>query len=152
MIPKANAVEVFQVNIGRTNMLLDAVDKIEGYNWLSEQRLAETEPQLLITMTQVHSTQLEAIGRACAEHAIISLATVFETYCSELLQELLFTNHGYFTSQPRDDVNKILELVNDIKLYTHEEIEKTLALRRIADYYQFFQIYSIPLFLSLIHI
>lgn len=146
MIPKANAVEVFQVNIGRTNMLLDAVDKIEGYNWLSEQRLAETEPQLLITMTQVHSTQLEAIGRACAEHAIISLATVFETYCSELLQELLFTNHGYFTSQPRDDVNKILELVNDIKLYTHEEIEKTLALRRIADYYQFFQIYSIPLF------
>ncbi len=146
MILNANAAQVFRVNIGRTNMLLDAVEKLKGYNWLSEQRLAETEPQLLTTMTQVHNAQLEAIGRACAEHAIISLATVFETYYSELLQELLFTNPNYFTSQPRHDINKIHELVSDTKLYTHEDIEKKLALKGRMDYYRFFEIYKIPFF------
>jgi hypothetical protein len=144
VIAQADAVAIFHINIERTNMLIEAVGKIKAYNWLYQQRIAETEPHFLQTVTQVQDTQLEKIGRSCAEHTIISLATVFETYYSELLQELLANRPDYFIMQPTDYTHKLNSLLSDSKFYTYEEIEKGLGLRGRKSYYRFFQSYNIP--------
>jgi len=144
MIVQANAVEIFHINIDRTNMLIEAVGKIKAYNWLYQQGIAQTEPHFLQIVTQVQDTQVEGIGRSCAEHAIISLATVFETYRSELLQELLATKPDYFTNQLTGYTKKINDLLSDAKPYTYEEIEKSLKLRSRERYNQLFQSYNIP--------
>jgi hypothetical protein len=144
MIAQADAVKIFHINIDRTNKLIEAVDKIKAYNWIYQQRTAETEPHFLPAVTQVQDTQLEGIGRTCAEHAIISLATTFETYYSELLQELLATKPDYFTSQPTDYTHKISDLLSNAKLYTYDEIEMKLRLQGRKGYDRFFQSYNIP--------
>lgn len=144
MIVKANAVEIFQVNIDRTNMLIEAIDKIKAYNWLYQQNVAKTDPHFLQTISEVQNDQLVQIGQSCAEHAIISLSTVFETYYSELLQELLFSKPDYFTDQVNTYTQKLDTLINDTQAYTFEAIEKRLGLRGRKDYYQFFQSYNVP--------
>ncbi len=144
MIAEADAFKIFHVNINRTNMLIEAIDKIKAYNWLYQQRIAAEEHHFLQDVIRVQNTQLEDIGQTCAEQAIISLATVFETYCSELLQELLASNPDYFKKQTNIYSNKINDLLNDIKLHTYEEIEKKLGLQGRISYYRFYQSYNIP--------
>ena len=145
MITQTDAIKIFHINIDRTNMLIEAADKIKAYNRLYQQCIAKKDPHFLKTVTPVQDTQLEEVERSCAEHAIIALATVFETYYSALLQELLTTKPDYFTKKSTDYTEKINELLSDAKAFTYEEIEKMLGVQGRKSYYRFFQSYNIPL-------
>jgi hypothetical protein len=50
-------------------------------------------------VTQIQDEELNRIGKSCIEHAVISLATAFETYYKEFLQQLLFIRPGFFLSK-----------------------------------------------------
>lgn len=144
MIAEADAQKIFKINIGRTNKLLDVIDKVKGYNWLAQQRYADRERDLLETVVRVQNEDLEAIERTCAEHAIVSLGTVFETYSGELLQELLFAKPEYFTNRVCQHTMIISNLLSATQSYTSEEIEKQLRIKKRTDYYEFFQEFGIP--------
>lgn len=96
MIETTNAIEVFQIDISRTNALIEAMDKIKAYNRLYQMRKSVTDPVYGNLVAEIQNQQLAWIELACAEHAIISLATTFETYCKELIQQLLADYPSFF--------------------------------------------------------
>ena len=147
MIEITNAIEVFQQNIGRTKALIEAMDKIKAYNCLYQMREAVTDPQIAKLVTEIQDRQLAWIELSCAEHAIISLATAFETYCKELVQELLASYPDYFLRYKTNDTNQVRKLIESKEKISLEKIEATLKFKNRFDYYRFFESYSIP-FLS----
>jgi|APSaa5957512622_1039677.scaffolds.fasta_scaffold73369_2 hypothetical protein len=146
MIAAANALEIFRLNITRTDMLIEAVDKIAAYNWLYQQSQSrEAPPAVLQSTRQVQDGQLECIRRSCTEHAIVSLATAFETYYTELLQEVLSNTPDYFTRRTTKYSGRLDQLLTDRTQHTFEDIADLLKLRGRKAYYGFFRLYDLPL-------
>lgn len=96
------------------------------------------------TVKSIQDEEFESIQQSCGEHAIISLATAYETYYKELLQQLLADFPDYFLSIATDYTPTVVKLLQDPDLLTYENIEAQLKLKSRFDYYQFFQTYSIP--------
>lgn len=145
MINRTNAVQILQQNLQRTNSLIEAMEKIQAYNRIYQMKTAEDNADFAEIVTQVQNEQLAKIEQSCAEHAIISLATAFETYYKELLQQLLFEFPGFFTSQQTNFTDQIKALIKEKHRNEYEEIEERLKLRNRFDYYQLFSAYSVPL-------
>jgi hypothetical protein len=147
MIETTNAIAVFQNNIGRTNALIEAMDKIKAYNRLYQMRESITDRQYVKSVAEMQDRQLAWIELSCAEHSIISLATAFETYCKELVQELLANYPDFFLAHNTNSTNQVRGLIESEEKVSLEKIEAALRLRKRFDYYRFFEEYSIP-FLS----
>lgn len=126
-------------------MLLEAIDKIKAYDRLY--RIKQTDPKYLKTVEIVQNKQFEKIQLSCGEHAIISLATSFETYYKELLQQLLFQFQHYFISKQTVYSAKLAELLNSEHPVNYEFIESKLSLRNRFEYYDFLKAHDIS-FLS----
>jgi hypothetical protein len=90
--------------------------------------------------------ELIQIEQSCAEHAIISLVTAFETYYKELIQQLFADYPDYFTSKNTIYSSKIKELLQSDQLFNYEDIDRKLDLRNRLDYYNFLEAYSILFF------
>jgi len=72
MIIAINALEVVKKNIGRTDALVEAMDKIRAYNRLYQMREVANCPIGMASVTQIQDRQLAWIESSCAEHAIIN--------------------------------------------------------------------------------
>lgn len=144
MIQQTDAIEVFNNNIDRTNSLITAVEKISAYNRLYQMRESQANPQYAEMVTRIQNEQLNRIEKSCSEHAIISLATAFETYYKELLQQLLFLYPAFFLSHNTKCANSIKDLIEQKELFSYGHIEAALKLRNRFEYYKFFEAYSIP--------
>jgi hypothetical protein len=145
MIQQTDAIEVFNKNFDRTNSLITAVEKISAYNRLYQMRESQTNPLYAKVVERIQDEELSRIEKSCSEHAIISLATAFETYYKELLQQLLFLYPAFFFSHSTKYANSIKDLVEQKELFSYEHIESALKLRSRVDYYKFFEAYSIQL-------
>jgi hypothetical protein len=148
MINKTNASEIIQQNLQRTEALIEAMDKIQAYNRIYQMKTAEDNADFAAIVTQVQNEQLAGIEQSCAEHAIISLATAFETYYKELLQQLLFEFPEFFMTRRTKFTEQIKALINEKQRNNHEEIEVRLKLRNRFDYYKLFTAYSVPFLTS----
>jgi len=127
-------------------MLIEAMAKIKAYNRLYQMEdMHDREYYEMVKAVQ--DQQLEHIERSCGQHAIISLATAFETYYKELLQQLLSEHPDYFLSRRTAYSHAVNKLIEGSEPVTYEEIEQALGLRSRFDYYAFFKAYSIT-FLS----
>ena len=75
MIVITSAMDMFLRNIGRTNALIEAIDKIKAYNRLYQIQEAAEDPEYARLVASIQNSQLAWIEQSCAEHAIISLVT-----------------------------------------------------------------------------
>lgn len=141
------AIEVFQLNIGRTNALIEAMDKIRTSNRLYQMQESVANPHNARLVKEEQDKQLAWIELSCAEHAVISLATAFETYCKELIRELLANYPDFFLAHKSDDSSQIRALIESDEKVSLEKIEETLKLSTRFGCYKFFKGHSIP-FLS----
>jgi len=147
LIEKTDAIELLEKNLQRTEMLIEAMEKIKAYNGLYQMSNADAcEHNKIVTIVQ--NQQLMYIQQSCGEHAIISLATAFEIYYKELVQQLFADYPGYFVSRNTKYSDKLNKLIQDHELATYEQIEFELKLRNRFDYYILFKAYSLP-FLTL---
>lgn len=79
LIEKTDAIASLKRNLHRTEMLIEAMAKIKAYNRLYQMEdIHDREYYEMVKAVQ--DQQLEHIERSCGQHAIISLATAFETY------------------------------------------------------------------------
>jgi len=145
MIQKANAIETFQKNIERTDMLITAMEKIGAYNRIYQYKAYEINSEYGRVVTESQNKELIKIEQFCAEHAIISLATAFETYIKELLQQLLYSYPAIFLCHNTKYDSQIRELLTKRKKFDYEQIEEVLKLKNRFDYFDIFKIYSISL-------
>jgi hypothetical protein len=128
-------------------MLIEAMTKIKAYNRLYQMEHAHDRKYLEVVKS-VQNKQLKEIQKSCAEHTIISLATAFETYYKELLQQLLSEYPDYFLTRDTKYSDIVKKLIKDGQPVTYEEIEQALNLGSRFDYYSFFKEYAIPLLSS----
>lgn len=133
-------------NLHRTEMLIEAMENIKARDRLYQME-HEHDQEYSKMVKAVQDKRLEGIEKSCGEHAIISLATAFETYYKKLLQQLLSEHPNYFLSRRTKYSDRVNQLIEDGQLVTHEEINQALELGSRFDYYVFFKAYSIP-FLS----
>jgi hypothetical protein len=145
MINRTNALQILQQNLQRTESLIEAMEKIQAYNRIYQMKTAEDNADFAAIVTQAQNEQLAKIEQSCAEHAIISLATAFETYYKELLQQLLFEFPEFFASQQTNFTDQITAMIKEKHRIDYEEIEERLKLRNRFDHYQLFSAYSVPL-------
>ncbi len=126
-------------------MLITAMVKIKAYN-----RIYHDNQSHFITLKMfkivkaVQDDELARIEQSCAEHAIISLVTAFETYYKELVQQLLADYPSYFVRRHTKYSDAVSELVRGDGLFTYEAIDRKLNLRNRCGYYDFFDAFSIP--------
>jgi len=166
VIAKTDARAVLAKNLERTESLISAMEKIYGYNRIYQDNLhlslatqitdkplksEEEEAQrwrasqeLVKAVENSQLRELQGISRSCGEHAIISLSTAFETYCKEIVQELLQSVPGFFITRRTHYADSIRQLVEDTEVRDYEDIGRVLKLRSRWDYYKFFDVYSIP--------
>lgn len=149
MIEKTDAIVLLRNNFERTEMLIEAMEKIETYDRLYQMGLGDQKYHLAYrkAVKHVQDVQLEVIEQSCAEHAIISLATAFESYYRDLVQELLFEYPDHFLIRRTSYSGTVKDLIKGSATATYEEIGQALRLNRRFDYYKFFEAYSIT-FLS----
>ncbi len=145
MIKRTDAIALLHKNLGRTEMLFTAMEKIKAYNRIYQMNIRDLEYYKIVK--NIQDQELERIERSCGEHAIISLATAFETYYKELLQELLYKYPSYFLSKHTSYSSVVNNLIERSDPVTYEEIESALRLQKRSDYDKLFKAYSIP-FLS----
>jgi len=88
--------------------------------------------------------QLTHIEQSCAEHAIISLVTAFETYYKELVQQLLADYPAYFVGRDSAYSDAVKELIEADQLFGYEDVAKKLRFTSRRTYYNFFDAFSIP--------
>lgn len=143
MIQQTDAMEVFKQNIDRTNSLVTAIEKIRAYNHLYQMKESQADPRYATMVTEIQNQELSRIAKSCSEHAIISLATAFETFYKELLQQFLYFYPAFFLSQNTKYAASLLILINQREEVSYEEIERKLNLRNRFDYYGFFEAHSI---------
>lgn len=147
MIIPVDSNEVFSHNLERTNMLIQAMEKIKGYNYIYQQNPTYT-PEFRSIVEKSQSDELEKFEKSCSEHAIISLCTLFETYYKSILQELLFKNPQHFLSKETKYLADITELINATEVYDYHVIVEKLKLSKRFYVYKFFEEYSIPFLAS----
>jgi hypothetical protein len=143
MIIKANSFKVFLENIQRTDMLIEAVDKIKAYNRLYQDRAYVEEYKYGKMVEEIQNAQLVKIGNSCSEHAIISLATTFETFCKELIQQLLSEFPDFFQKRNTKYSKTIEKLTDDKTEYDYEVITKKLNLYSRFDFNTFYKTYGL---------
>ena len=119
------------------------MDKIRAYNRLYQMREVANCPIGMASVTQIQDRQLAWIESSCAEHAIISLATAFETYYKAVVQELLFCFPEYFLKQKTNFSECLHALIESNEENSFEQIEEALNLRSRHSYYRFFKAHSI---------
>jgi hypothetical protein len=146
MIVKTHASEVYESNIRRTNSLINAMDKIKALDRLYQEKTYAENYEMGRIVAQVQNEAFTHLQLSCAQHAIISLATAFETYLKELLQELLFKYGDYFCKTETSYSKKVEELIKSPAKNDYEAIAVALQLRGRYDYIDFFEEYSINLF------
>jgi len=144
MIKPTNAIENFKRNMERTEMLITATNKIAGYNRIYQFNAYNQSNEYGEIVTKVQKEELIKIERSCSEHSIISLCIALETYYKELLQELLYKNPSFFISKDTKYYKKLKKLIEDSKGYDYNKIEKGLKIKYRPDYFDFFDLYSIP--------
>jgi hypothetical protein len=145
MIKKVSAMDSFYHNLERTEMLITAMEKIKVYNSLYQQKTFGEDPQFGYIVREVQDKELRKIEISCAEHAIISLATNFEIYYKELLQELLYAYPSIFIGVKSKYKDKLRDLTDGIEYYEYEHIADYLGLKNRKDFLNFFEEYSIPI-------
>lgn len=145
MILKADTILAFDANIERTNMLITSMEKIKGYDRMYQDRAYEQHYKLGQAVTESQNKELLKIEAACAEHAIISMATVYETFLKDLLQEVLYEYGEYFCSIETDYTEIIKKLVKGAKKHDYQSIGKELGINSRYGYTQLFKAYSIPI-------
>ena len=145
MIARTNAIDLLNKNLHRTEMLIEAMGKIKIYNNIYQAN--QTNLQDYLAIKSVQDEQLRDIEQSCAEHAIISLVTTFETYYKELIQQLFADYPDYFLTRNTVYSDKIERVIRNNEFVIYEDIERDLNLRSRFDYYNLLQLYSIP-FLS----
>ncbi|WP_291125696.1 hypothetical protein [Flavobacterium sp. UBA6031] len=128
MIKRNDALNVFEMNLERTNMLIQAAEKIGGYNYLYQDKAFDVDIAYGKIVRTIQNEELEKISISCFEHAIISIATAFETYLKELIQELLFKNGDYFLKQDTIWKETIKALIKESEIYDCEVILNRLEL------------------------
>lgn len=144
MITKTKALDLLYKNLTRTEMLIVAMEKIKAYNQIYQNKQNNLQDYKIIKSIQ--DQELVTIEQSCGEHAIISLATAFETFYKELVQELLSDYGEYFLSRKTTFSSKVNELIRDNNSSTYEEIQDRLNLTNRFRYYEFLQKYSINIF------
>ncbi len=166
MISMTDARAILEKNLARTDSLITAMDKIYGYNRIYQDGLrqslssqvgnlapqSEEEEYRRLKWSQkyadgvedIQAREFEGIKRSRGEHAIISLATAFETYYKELLQELLNLSPDFFITRNTRFTDDIRQLVEEPDARDYEEIGSVLNLRNRWHYYRIFDEYSIP--------
>lgn len=148
MIKKTSAYQVFELNMERTNMLIQAVEKIHAYNYLYQEKAYDTSPEYRNIVKISQDSELEKISTSCHEHALISIATTLETFLNELVQELLYKFKDYFLNQKTIWKDKINEILNDSEDYDLEQILVRLNLNNRFQVLAFFKIHNIIIFTS----
>ena len=143
MIIKADSIRVFLENIQRTEMLIQAVDKIKAYNRLYQDTAYVEEYRYGKMVEEIQNAQLVKIENSCSEHAIISLATTFETFCKELIQQLLFEFPDFFQKGKTKYSITINKLISDKTEYDYEVITRNLCLFSRFDFNSFFKTYGL---------
>lgn len=128
MIGKNDAFNVFEINLERTNMLIQAIEKINCYNSSYQDKAYDVSLDYGRVVKTIQDNELVKISTSCIEHAIISIATAFETYLKELIQELLFKNGDHFLKQNTIWKETITALINDAEIYDSELILNRLEL------------------------
>ena len=122
MIKQTDAITLFGENFDRTQALISAIDTIRAYNSIYQMKLEwPLEDRKMVK--RIQDTEFDRIQQACGEHAIISLATAFETYYKELLQQLLAQFSSYFTSILTQYTSAITELIDSDADSTYEARE-----------------------------
>jgi hypothetical protein len=142
MIEKTDSLALLIKNLQRIEILFVAESRIKAFNEQYQMQHIG-DPAYLKDIKQAQEPQLLEIQQSIAEHVIISLATVFETYYKELLQQLLADYEEYFLSRSTSYSSKLNDLLIRVDLATYEQIEKQLSLRSRQDYYTFFKEYGI---------
>jgi hypothetical protein len=143
MIKETDAVEVFTENMDRTNMLIEAMEKIGAYNRIYQMDANEKHYELGKAVEKVQNEQLLKIENSCAEHAIISLSTLFETYLKTLVQELFFRFPDYFLEHQSKYSARIEGLINVQTSIDYEEISEKLNLNKRFQYFEFLEAYEL---------
>jgi hypothetical protein len=138
MVKKTDALKIFESNIERTNQLINSVDKIHAYNRIYQENTIDNYLRDAIKKSQIK--ELDTIRTSCYEHAIISLATAYESYYKELLQQLISELPNYFLDISTIYSLKINELINSEEHIDYNDIEniEELNLRNRFGYYKFF--------------
>lgn len=145
MIKEVSAIDSFNINTTRTNMLITAMAKIKAYNWMYQQKTFEKNLEFGYVVQKVQDEELRKIELSCAEHAIISLATTFEVYYKELLQELLYKYPKIFLNTDSEYQKKITNLITAKEYFDYESIAEHLKLKKRHDFIKFFKEYNVPL-------
>ena len=109
-------------------------------------RESKDNPKQSKVIEEIQDQELVWIEQSCAEHAIISLATAFETYLKDLIQELLAEHSDRFMARI-NNYNQIHNLIESEEIVPFDTILKKLKLNRWFDYCNFLKSLSIP-FLS----
>ncbi len=144
MIEPTSAIEVFRENLDRTNMLIEVMERNKGYNFIYQQDAYGVHPDYGELVKNSQNEQHSRIENSCAEHAIISLSTLFETYCKELVQELLCEFPSYFQHKKKTALTqKINELIIGKNKNDHEAVSMKLKLHNRFKYIEFFELYGI---------
>jgi hypothetical protein len=143
MILEADSIKAFSENINRTDLLIEAVDKIKAYNKLYQNKTYFEDYNFGKMVEEIQDKQLEQIGISCSEHAIISLATTIENFCNELIQELLYKFPKFFQAQETKHKLRIRNLIKDKNEFDYEVITKKLGLNSRFDKYAFFKIFNL---------
>jgi len=143
VIARTDALELLKKNLQRTEMLIVAMQKIKMYS--QNYQANQVNLQDYKAMKTVQDRELIQIEQSCGEHAMISLATAFETYYKELTQQLLADYPKYFVSKRTKYSSKINELIDSTSLLAYEAVEDFLNLSNRFRYYDFLEAYSIAL-------
>jgi hypothetical protein len=143
MISDTNALIVFNANLERTNLLIEAIVRIEKYNWIYQNGQKHPEMGRIIKLSQ--DALLAKIETSCSEHAVISLATAFETYLKELFQEVLVKHSDFFLTKETKYSMNLKILIEDTKEHDYESISSALGFERGFNhsYLRFFKAYGI---------
>lgn len=145
MIKETNALKIFAENLERTNMLISAMEKISGYDHIYQEGAYRISSEFGQAVKESQNDQLRKIENSCAEHAVISLSTLFETYLKGLLQELLHRYPNYFLQKQTKYSLQVEGLIKDKKINDYEEISETLELTTRFQYIKFLEIYDLDL-------
>lgn len=143
MIQATNALDVFSENLNKTNMLIQAMEKIKAYNRIYQFKAYEQNITYGKIVEDYQNRELNEIEISCSEHVIISLTTIFETYSKDLLQQLLNDYTNYFQTFTTKHTQEIKALINDRKKYDSEDITIKLNLNNRFDFIKFYKLYKI---------
>jgi hypothetical protein len=140
MILETNSIEVFIKNTQRTEMLILAMDKIKAYNRLYQDKAFSESIEYGKKVEEIQNIQLKKIEQSCSEHAMISLATSFETFCKEFISQLLFEFPQFFQGTRTKYSKKVEELISNKIEFNSDYITVHIGLNNRFDYYKFLKV------------